>query len=144
MARLVPLDESVGMRETDESVRQSPISFWEISTPVEKNRIALDRPLFEWIRDLLDDEGIELAPLSARAAVETGLLGGLGFDGDPVDAMPYATAREFAVPLVLKHSRIHEFARTARDARSFGDRARRVALISLGLTSSPASAELGP
>ncbi len=100
-----------------DTVLLSPVSFWEVSTLVERNRIALDRPLFVWIRDLQEDERVEIAPVSAQAAAEAGLLSGLGFDGDPADQMLYATATEFVVPLVSRDSRIRDFAWATKDVR---------------------------
>ena len=95
----------------------SPISIWEIALLAGKGRFELDRNLFDWSSDLLVEDRIELAPLTATAAVGAGLLPADGFEGDPADCIIYATARELVAPLVTKDDRIHRFAAAARGMR---------------------------
>lgn len=94
----------------------SPISFWEITTLVRRGVIELDRPLFDWIGAILDQDRIAPAPLTATSAASAGMLGA-DFPADPVDRLLYSTARELAVPLVTKDARIREFALDSRDVR---------------------------
>lgn len=101
-----------------EAVLVSPISCWEITMLAEKRRIALDRPIYTWVRDLFGQEHIELASLSPQAAVGAGLLPSAGFRGDPADALLYATARELVVPLVTKDTNMRSFARATKDVRT--------------------------
>lgn len=96
----------------------SPISCWEITALLVKDHIALDRDVYVWIRDLLAQERVELAPLSPQAAVGAGLLGREGFHGDPADRFLYATARELVVPLVTKDMAIRQYAKVAKDVRA--------------------------
>ena len=95
----------------------SPISCWEITMLLLKERVALDRPVDRWIGDLFADERIEPAPLTPSTAVHAGLLSTTDFSGDPADRILYATARELAVPLVTKDSRIRKYARASKDVR---------------------------
>ncbi len=95
----------------------SPISLWEIALLVRKGRFELDRNPFDWARDLLAEDRIELAPLTATAAVGAGLLPADGFEGDPADCIIYATARELVAPLITKDHRMHRFAAAARGMR---------------------------
>jgi PIN domain nuclease of toxin-antitoxin system len=95
----------------------SPISLWEIALLVRRGRFELDRNPFDWATDLLAEDRIELAPLTATAAVGAGLLPADGFEGDPADCIIYATARELMVPLVTKDDRMHRFAAAARGMR---------------------------
>lgn len=95
----------------------SPMSCWEIAALFVKGRIALDRDIYAWTRDLLDQERVEPAPVSPQTAVGAGLLSQAGFHGDPADRFLYATARELAVPLVTKDSSIRDYAKTAKDVR---------------------------
>ena len=88
----------------------SPISCWETAILAAKGRVALDREVFVWIRDLFDDDQVDVAGLSPQAAAGAALLPGEGFRGDPADCLLYATARELAVPLVTKDSAIREHA----------------------------------
>ncbi|MGH9188938.1 MAG: type II toxin-antitoxin system VapC family toxin [Acidimicrobiales bacterium] len=101
-----------------EMVLVSPISCWEVAELVRKGRVALDRDLHLWVRDLLAQEGVAVAELAPQAAVAAGLLAGSGFSGDPADRILYATARALAVPLVTKDKAIRDFARASREVRA--------------------------
>lgn len=96
----------------------SPITCWEIATLAAKKRIALDREVHTWVRDLLADERVLAAPLTPQAATGAGLLQDSGFHGDPADRFLYATAREQLVPLVTKDDKIRSFARASGDLRT--------------------------
>ncbi|KRT63047.1 MAG: protein domain-containing protein [Chloroflexi bacterium CSP1-4] len=104
--------------ERAERILISPVSLWEIVLLVDKGRVRLDRDIFVWTQDFLAGERVELAELTPTAAVAAGLLPGLGFVGDPADAMLYATARERGVPLISKDTRIRSFAAARRDLRA--------------------------
>ena len=95
----------------------SPVVFWEVAVLAAKGRIALDRDLFAWVADVLGDEQVVLAPLSAEAAADAGTLRSRGFTGDPADSLIYATTRELAAPLVSKDAALQDFARTTREVR---------------------------
>lgn len=101
-----------------DAVLVSPISCWEVATLLVKGRIALDRDVYVWIRDLFAQERLDVASLSPQAAVGAALLSQEGFPGDPADRFLYATARELVVPLVTKDSAIRQYARTAKDVRT--------------------------
>jgi PIN domain nuclease of toxin-antitoxin system len=94
----------------------SPISFWEIATLQEKGRIVLDRDIFNWVSDLLEEEALEIAALSPHVATDAALLGP-GFNGDPADRLIYATARELRSTLVTKDRHMQDFARAGKDVR---------------------------
>lgn len=102
---------------TSTEVLVSPISMWEIAMLLDKGRIAVDRDPVVWSHDLLQSDGVGLAPLSATAALAAGFLPAVGFEGDPADAMLYATARELDIPLVTKDRNIRNHARLQRDLR---------------------------
>ena len=95
----------------------SPISFWEIAMLLAKGRIEVDRDPAVWSHDLLQSEKVDVAPLSATAALAAGFLPVAGFEGDPADALLYATARELDIPLVTKDRNIRSHARVQRDLR---------------------------
>ncbi len=101
-----------------DTVLISPITCWEVATLVARGRVRLDRDVFDWVRDVFSQERIELAPLSAQAAVGAARLTEAGFHGDPVDRFLYATARQRVVPFVTKDARIRSFARAQRDVRA--------------------------
>lgn len=101
-----------------ETVLVSPISCWEVAELLRKGRVALDRDLHLWVRDLLAQEGVAVAELSPHVAAAAGLLAGSGFAGDPADRMLYATARALSVPMVTKDTGIRDFARASREVRT--------------------------
>jgi PIN domain nuclease of toxin-antitoxin system len=101
-----------------DAVLVSPISCWEVATLLSRKRIALDRDVYTWARDLFASERIELAPLTPQVAIAAALLGSGGFHGDPADRFLYATALEHAVPLVTKDESIRSFAKSAGDLRT--------------------------
>ncbi len=101
---------------TDASaVLVSPISCWETTMLLVKGRIALDRDVYQWTRDLFAQDSVMEAPLSPQTAIAAGLLARDGFRGDPADRLLYATARVLRVPLVSKDQAIRSFARGRRD-----------------------------
>lgn len=85
--------------ERADSILVSPVSYWEVSLLEAKGRIRLDRDPFQWVRDMLLDGRLMTAALSPSAAMYAGSLPAHGFEGDPADAMIYATAMQERVPL---------------------------------------------
>lgn len=82
---------------------------------VAKRRIALDRDPFVWLRDLAETDGVEIASPAPDTLLFAGLLPLSGFEGDPMDAIIYATARQHGTHLITKDKRIRAFARATRD-----------------------------
>ena len=70
----------------------SAISVWELSMLVAKNRIALSKPIQQWVTESFNQPGVNLALLSAKIAIESSFLPG-NFHGDPADRIIVATAR---------------------------------------------------
>jgi PIN domain nuclease of toxin-antitoxin system len=91
------------------TVGVSPISCWEIATKASRGRLQLDRDVDAWVRQALAMERVEVAALTADAAVKAGTLGAEGFHGDPADRMIAATAMLRGVELVTKDAKIREF-----------------------------------
>ena len=87
----------------------SPVSFWELAVLVERGRVAVDRDLTQWCRDLLASGSAQVATLTPFAAISAARLP--EFHGDPADRFIYATARELGVAVVSKDARIREYAR---------------------------------
>ncbi len=104
--------------ERTDSILVSPVSFWEVGLLESKGRIALDRDPFEWVQDILGEERMMAATLLPSAAMFAGRLPGLGFEGDPADAMIYATAMQERVPLVTKDQRLRLFAAARKDIQT--------------------------
>ena len=101
-----------------ETVLVSPVTCWKIAVLQARGRVARDRDLYAWVRDLLGQDRVEIAPLSPHGAVAAGLLGQSGFHADRSDRFLYATASEQDVPFVTKDAAIREHARTARDVHT--------------------------
>ena len=101
-----------------DAILVSPISCWEVATLLARGRIALDRDVYAWVRDLFSSDEVELAPLTAQAAVGAAQLGAAGFHGDPADRFLYATALEHGVPLVTKDDSIRSYAEKVGDLRT--------------------------
>ncbi len=76
---------------------------------VQKERIALDRPVRAWVRAALAREGILAMPMSPEVATTAGLLDPGQFPGDPADRMIYATARGSGASLITRDARLREY-----------------------------------
>jgi PIN domain nuclease of toxin-antitoxin system len=98
---------------TARHVLVSPVTCWEVGMLVSKERVRLDRPTAAWVRDLLAEDRIQLAPLTPAAAVAAAELS--DFHGDPADRMLYATARSLRALMITKDRQIHQYAATHRD-----------------------------
>lgn len=75
---------------------------------VVKKRIKLDREPRAWVRSALALEGVVSLGLQPRVATEAALLGE-DFEGDPIDRMIYASARDAGAPLVTADRRMRSF-----------------------------------
>ena len=60
------------------------ISIWELGMLVAKKRLSLTKPLHQWVRESLDQPGMNLCPLSPEIAIDSSFLPG-DFHGDPAD-----------------------------------------------------------
>lgn len=89
----------------------SPISCWEVGMLVGKGRVQLDRPVAEWVVDLMAEEDVQEAPLTPAVAVSAALLPDL--HGDPADRLIVASALARRVPVVTKDRLLHAFAETS-------------------------------
>ena len=83
----------------------SAISCWEVAKLVERQRLSLPCPVFDWIQQALSYPGVSLLDLSPRICVESTQLPGT-FHRDPADQIIVATARVFDVPLVTVDAKI--------------------------------------
>ena len=88
-----------------------PISCWEISTKVARQRLSLDRDVFSWVKQALAWPRVTSLPLSPEIAVEAGQLDPQEFHGDPADRLIVATARHHGAELVTKDRHIRSFSK---------------------------------
>ena len=89
-------------------LRVSILSVWEVGMLEMKGRLQFTKPCLDWINAALRAPGVELAPLTAEAAIESSRLPGQ-FHGDPVDRMLVATARSLGATLVTQDSKIVQY-----------------------------------
>ena len=83
----------------------SGISCWEVAKLVELGRLALDRPVLDWLRAALTYPGVRLLPLSPEVAVGSTTLPGT-FHRDPADQVVVATARAYGCQVVTSDRKI--------------------------------------
>jgi PIN domain nuclease of toxin-antitoxin system len=86
----------------------SMISIWEVAKKVEKNQLAFDRPLDQWLEAATSIEGLRLWELTPPILVQSCQLP-RPFHGDPADQMIVATARHHGALLVTKDERIRRY-----------------------------------
>ena len=83
----------------------SAMSCWEVAKLVERKRLSLPYPVFDWMEQALAYPGIRLIELSPRIAAESSQLPGT-FHRDPADQVIVASARVLDVPLVTVDAKI--------------------------------------
>lgn len=101
-------EDAAGRIGTAPGILISPITAWETAMLVRKKRVQLDRPVADWIDDVLAGDRMETAALTATIAVASAGLE--DFHGDPADRFLVATARALGVAMVTKDRRIHDYA----------------------------------
>ena len=72
---------------------------------VERGRLTLPCPVFEWLQQALAYPGVRLIELSPRICAESTQLPG-SFHRDPADQIIVATARVLDMPLITRDEKI--------------------------------------
>lgn len=94
----------------DESDRAcSAISFWELAMLVDKNRVALSKPLNLWTATLIHEGDVLVLPVTGEIALDAGSLPH-GIHGDPADRIVVATARSLGCQLMTADRKILAYA----------------------------------
>lgn len=75
------------------------IVFWEIALLARLERIALDRPIMDWVEAVLSVPRVTALPLTPSIAVRAD---GLDMHADPADRFIVATALEHGAKLATK------------------------------------------
>jgi PIN domain nuclease of toxin-antitoxin system len=86
----------------------SAISAWEVGMLVSKQRLQLDLPCLEWVKQA--SEGFTLLPLSLDIAVESSFLPH-DFHGDPADRIIVTTAKLHQATLITNDGKILDYAK---------------------------------
>ena len=87
----------------------SLISVWEVAKKVEKQQLALDRPLDRWLDQAVSSPGLGVWEMTRPILVESCELPP-PFHGDPADQIIVATARRHEAVVVTKDDRIRRYA----------------------------------
>lgn len=87
----------------------SAISVWELSILVAKERVTLSKPIGEWVKDSLNQPGVNLSAMSPEISIESSFLPG-DFHGDPADRIIVATARINSLILHTRDKKILKYA----------------------------------
>jgi PIN domain nuclease of toxin-antitoxin system len=82
-----------------ERIGISAISLWEIGLLVRKGKVLVDKPMEDWVADLLALPRVECLPLDQRIALRAT---NLPMHRDPADRFIVATALEHRARLVTK------------------------------------------
>ena len=88
----------------------SPISMWEVALRHSRGRLALDRPVRDWLVHAAAIPGLQLAPITPSIAAECAELPA-AFHGDPADRILAATARSEGFTLVTHDKALIALAR---------------------------------
>jgi PIN domain nuclease of toxin-antitoxin system len=91
-------------------IRISPLSVFEVTALHVEERIHLNRPLDQWIRDAVGDGEVRIAELTMDVAIDAGHIPRTVL-GDPSDRILVATARQIDATLVTADRAILAYAR---------------------------------
>ena len=90
-------------------LRIAAISVWEAALLASRGRVALGRPLAQWITEAVSAPGLSIEPLLPQIAVEACSLPEV-FHRDPADRLIVATARVANATLMTRDRRILDYA----------------------------------
>ena len=90
-------------------LRIAAISVWEAALLASRGRVALSRPLTQWMKEAVSAPGLTIEPLLPQVAVEASLLPET-FHRDPADRLIVATARVTNATLMTRDRRILDYA----------------------------------
>jgi PIN domain nuclease of toxin-antitoxin system len=100
---------AINRAATSGQLRIAAISVWEAALLASRGRIAVGRPLAQWIGEALSAPGLSIEPLLPQIAVEACSLPE-AFHRDPVDRMIVATARFANATLMTRDRQILDYA----------------------------------
>lgn len=102
--------------ESQDAVRVSPVTLFELTALVTLGRIRLTRRPDEWIRDSLEAGGIRIAEFSPAMAIDAGHIPRSSL-ADPLDRILVATARHLEATFLTSDARILDYASKLGDVR---------------------------
>ena len=92
----------------EEGLGISIISCWEVAKKVQVGKLALDRPILDWIEMALAYPGMRLIDLTPAIVAESTQLPG-DFHKDPADQIIVATARILNLTLLTRDAKILDY-----------------------------------
>lgn len=102
--------------ETEDRIRVSPVSVFEIMALATSGRLRLSQPVEGWIRDSLATAGVRVAELTPAVAIDAGAIPRSAL-ADPLDRLLVATARHLEATLLTSDAQILAYAATTRNVR---------------------------
>ena len=87
----------------------APITVWEAAMLVDKNRLALSKPVGLWFSEVLAVPGFRLGELTVAIGVDAGTLPS-DIHGDPADRLIIATARALSCPVLTSDGKVLDYA----------------------------------
>jgi PIN domain nuclease of toxin-antitoxin system len=102
--------------ESDEGIRVSPITLFEVAALHTHGRIRMTRSPEQWISEALEANGVRLAELTAGMALDAGHIPRDALS-DPLDRLLVATTRHLDATLLTSDARILEYAVKAGSLR---------------------------
>jgi len=103
--------------ETQDRIRVSPVSLFEIAALHTSGRLRLSCPAEGWIRDSVSAAGVRLAEVTPAIAIDAGAIP-LTALADPLDRLLVATARQLDATFLTADQQILEYARTTSNVRA--------------------------
>jgi PIN domain nuclease of toxin-antitoxin system len=86
---------------SDERPMIADISLWEVAMLVERERLAFDVPLIDWLEASAHPRSVRVVPISPAIAAEVASLPP-EFQRDPADRLIVATCRTLQAPLLTR------------------------------------------
>ncbi len=101
--------ETIDIAKNDNRLLVSSISLWEIAMLKSKKRINIYKPIKEFLKAIVEIEGIKMVDISYDIAADSTLLLD-NFHGDPADRIIAATAINKGAILLTRDRQILEWA----------------------------------
>jgi len=100
----------IKLAEENNQLMISSISLWEISVLQSKRRINIYEPLGDFLRSIVDMNGLSVKDISPEMLVEHSMLFD-DFHKDPVDRIIVATTKLFGATLVTRDQKILDWSK---------------------------------
>jgi PIN domain nuclease of toxin-antitoxin system len=108
--------QSLSRAESQEAIRISPASLFELTALHTLGRVRLARPAEQWIQEALEAAGVRIAELSPAVAIDAGHIPRSAL-ADPLDRLLVATARRLDATLLTSDARILDYAAATGNVR---------------------------